>query len=81
VEFILNPIYKIFSHVVSKEMEDLEPILEQLGIYIKKSDYKLDTKPLLKLIFGKFFGNTAPLISSIVQHVPNPQAGTTIKLN
>ena len=27
VDFILNPIYKIFSHAVSKEMDDLQPVL------------------------------------------------------
>lgn len=27
VDFILEPIYKIFSHAVSKEREDLKPFL------------------------------------------------------
>jgi len=51
VEFILEPIYKIFSHVVSKEKEKLKPVLNKLGVYLKNSDFKMDIKPLLKLVF------------------------------
>ena len=51
VEFILEPIYKIFSHVVSKEREKLKPVLNKLGVYLKNSDFKMDIKPLLKLVF------------------------------
>ena len=58
VEFILEPIYKIFSHVVSKEKDELKPVLGKLGIYLKNTDYKLDIKPLIKLVFSTFFGNT-----------------------
>lgn len=58
VEFILEPIYKVFSHVVSKEKDELKPVLGKLGIFLKNSDYKLDIKPLLKLVFSTFFGNS-----------------------
>jgi len=51
VEFILEPIYKIFSHVVSKEKEKLKPVLNKLGVYLKNVDFKMDIKPLLKLVF------------------------------
>lgn len=34
VEFILEPIYKIFSHTVGKDKPDLEPFLASLGIYL-----------------------------------------------
>lgn len=58
VDFILDPVYKIFSHVVAKEKDELRPFLSKLGIYLKSSDFKMDIKPLLKLVFKTFFGNT-----------------------
>ncbi|EGR33958.1 hypothetical protein IMG5_029560 [Ichthyophthirius multifiliis] len=62
VEFILEPIYKIVSHVVSKEKDGLKPILSKLGIFLKNQDYKMDINPLLKLVFTKFFGNTGSIV-------------------
>ena len=58
VEFILEPIYKIVSHVVSKEKIELKPILSKLGVYLNNQDYKMDINPLVKLVFTTFFGNT-----------------------
>lgn len=71
VEFILEPIYKIFSHICSKEMDFLEPFLEKLGVQVSKSEYKRDSQDLLKIVFQRFFGNTAPLIDMVISHVPN----------
>lgn len=71
VEFILEPIYKIFSHSVSKDPQSLDPILKKLGVYLKKNDYKKDTKPLLKLIFKNFFGPVCPLIDMLAKHIPS----------
>ncbi|EAR95586.1 elongation factor G domain protein (macronuclear) [Tetrahymena thermophila SB210] len=80
VEFILEPIYKIFSHVVSKEKDQLKPVLGKLGVYLKNSDYKLDIKPLLKLVFSTFFGNTGALVSMVAQHIPSAKQGTRLKV-
>lgn len=71
VEFILEPFYKICSMVVSKERDILEPFLANLGVYLKKSEYKIDTRPLLKLVLLRYFGNTAPLIDMVVAKIPN----------
>lgn len=35
VEFILEPIYKIFSHVVGKDKPELEPFLNQIGVILR----------------------------------------------
>ena len=48
VEFILEPLYKIYSHTVSKEQKELNPLLKQLGIYLKPTQFRMDTKPMLK---------------------------------
>ena len=55
VQFILEPLYKIFGQVASKDKDDLEPFLHQIGVHLKKSEYKMDTKPLLRLVLGMYF--------------------------
>jgi U5 small nuclear ribonucleoprotein component len=56
VHFIMEPIYKLFSHTISRSPEDLKETLEKLGIYLKPSQYKADPKVLLKLACEQFFG-------------------------
>jgi U5 small nuclear ribonucleoprotein component len=75
VEFILEPFYKICAHVVSKEKDQLEPFLATIGVYLKKHEYKIDIKPLLKLVMHRYFGDTSPLVDAIVSHVPDSKTG------
>ena len=42
VEFVLEPLYKLSVHVITKEKTELESLLASLGVYLKKSDYKID---------------------------------------
>ena len=56
VNFILEPIYKLYSHTISDSPEDLKDTLEKLGIHLKPSQYKTDPKVLLKLVCEQFFG-------------------------
>lgn len=76
----MEPLYKIIGMVISKERDELEPFLGNLGVYLKKSEYKIDTKPLLRLCMQRYFGNSAPLVDILVAKVPTPKAGTEIKL-
>ncbi|KAI1491769.1 P-loop containing nucleoside triphosphate hydrolase protein [Biscogniauxia mediterranea] len=72
IKFVLEPIYKIFSHTISQSPEDLKPILASLGIYLKPSQYKTDAKVLLKLVCEQFFGPSTGFVDMVVQHVPSP---------
>ncbi|KAH8899225.1 P-loop containing nucleoside triphosphate hydrolase protein [Thozetella sp. PMI_491] len=72
VNFVMEPIYKIFSHAISDSPEDLKETLEKLGIYLKPSQYRTDAKVLLKLVCEKFFGPSSAFVDMIVQHVPSP---------
>ena len=58
VHFILNSIYKLYSHTISSSPEDLKDTLEQLGIFLKPSQYKMDAKDLLSLVCAQFFGGS-----------------------
>jgi U5 small nuclear ribonucleoprotein component len=76
VEFILEPLYKLCVGVISKERTDLEPMLMSLGVTLKKSEYKMDTKPLLRLVLRKYYGNSSAVVDSVVEFVPNVRIGT-----
>ncbi|CAD8208930.1 unnamed protein product [Paramecium octaurelia] len=80
VEFVLEPIYKLFGQVVSKDKEQLEPFLLSQGISLKKSEFKMDTRPLLKLVCSIYFGNTSSLVDVLVEQVPNSQEGSRKKM-
>ncbi|KAK4116291.1 P-loop containing nucleoside triphosphate hydrolase protein [Canariomyces notabilis] len=80
VHFILEPIYKLFSHTISRSPEDLKETLEKLGIYLKPSQYKADPKVLLKLACEQFFGPSTGFVDMVCQHVPSPVEAAEKKL-
>ncbi|OLN82861.1 Pre-mRNA-splicing factor cwf10 [Colletotrichum chlorophyti] len=72
VNFVLEPIYKIFTHTISDSPEELKEVLGGLGITLKPSQYKADAKVLLKLVCEQFFGPSVGFVDMIVRHVPSP---------
>lgn len=81
VKFILEPIYKLYSHTISESAEDLKETLATLGIYLKPSQYKTDARALLKVVCEQFFGRAEGFVDMIVEHVPSPLEGAPKKLN
>ncbi|KEF63336.1 elongation factor 2 [Exophiala aquamarina CBS 119918] len=75
VNFVLEPIYKLYSHTISESPEDLEATLQTLGISLKPSQLKSDAKVLLELVCAQFFGPASGLVDMIVQHLPSPVEG------
>jgi U5 small nuclear ribonucleoprotein component len=80
VNFILEPIYKLYSHTISESPEDLKDTLATLGIVLKPSQYKTDAKVLLKLVCERFFGPTNGFVDMIVDHIPSPVEAAEQKL-
>ena len=80
VNFVLEPIYKLYSHTLSESPEDLKDTLGSLGITLKPSQYKADAKVLLKLVCEQFFGGSSGFVDMIVDHVPSPVEGAKDKL-
>lgn len=80
MDFILDPIYKILSSVVSYDYEQLSPILAELDIYPKKEDYRLDSNAFLKLICQEYFGNASPLVDQLIHVIPNPKQNNEKKI-
>ena len=72
VQFVLEPIYKLYSHTISQTPDDLKHVLSGLGIHLKPSQYKSNAKDLLKLVCQQFFGGAEGFVDMVVQHVPSP---------
>ncbi|CAF9937548.1 MAG: hypothetical protein HETSPECPRED_000577 [Heterodermia speciosa] len=81
VYFILEPIYKLFSHTISESPEDLKQTLATLGVHLKPSQYKTDAKVLLKSVCEQFFGGAEGIVDMVIEHVPSPLEGAKKKLD
>ncbi|KAA1471418.1 Calreticulin-domain-containing protein [Dentipellis sp. KUC8613] len=80
VEFILEPLYKLYTQVLSEETDNLKETLAGLHIHLKPVMYKMDVRPLLKAVLDQFFGPATGLVDMIVEHVPNPIEGAATKV-
>ena len=80
VHFVLEPIYKLYSHTISESPEDLKKTLEGLGIFLKPSQLKSNAKELLRLACEQFFGPASGFVDMVVQHIPSPVEGAKQKL-
>lgn len=81
VEFVLDPLYKLYSQVLSEQTESLKETLNSLNIHIKPVMYKMDVRPLLKAVLDQFFGPSTGLVDMIVEKIPNPIEGGEVKVS
>jgi 116 kDa U5 small nuclear ribonucleoprotein component len=80
VQFVLEPLYKLYSSTLSEETDTLKTTLAGLGIQLKAIMYKMDVRPLLKAILDQFFGPATGLVDMIVEKIPSPVEGNTGKV-
>jgi U5 small nuclear ribonucleoprotein component len=80
VQFILDPIYKIYSHVIGETPKELTSILFKLGVKLTSAEIHLDPKPLLKVIMSRFLGYPRGLVQMCVQHVDHPMMSAASKV-
>ncbi|KAJ7103149.1 Calreticulin family-domain-containing protein [Mycena belliarum] len=80
VQFILEPLYKLYSNVLSEDTETLKDTLRGLGIHLKPVMFKMDVRPLLKAVLSQFFGPATGLVDVIVEHIPSPIDGAENKI-
>ena len=52
--------------------KDLKTTLEDLGIYLKPAQLKMNVKPLLRLVMQEFFGSMSGFVSACTQYLPSP---------
>src|ERR1700761_3993986 len=75
VQFVLEPLYKLYSQVLSEETDSLKDTLAGLKIHLKPVMYKMDVRPLLKAVLDQFFGPATGLVDMIVEWIPDPVRG------
>ncbi|XP_071453517.1 116 kDa U5 small nuclear ribonucleoprotein component [Hetaerina americana] len=80
VEFVLEPLYKIFAQVVGDVDTSLPAVLDELGIRLTKEEMKINVRPLLRLICGRFLGDFSGFVDMCVQHIPSPAAAARTKI-
>ncbi|KAI9512613.1 Calreticulin family-domain-containing protein [Russula earlei] len=80
VQFVLEPLYKLYSQVLSEETDNLRDTLAELNIQLKPVMYKMDVRPLLKAVLDQFFGPATGLIDMIVEWIPDPIRGAVTKV-
>ncbi|CAH0394055.1 unnamed protein product [Bemisia tabaci] len=81
VEFILEPLYKLFAQVVGDVDTTLPGVLDELGIRLTKEEMKINIRPLLRLVCGRFLQDFSGFVEMCVQHIPSPVANAANKVN
>lgn len=81
VHFILEPLYKIYSAVLSSDEQGLKRTLSGLGIRLKPAVYKIDVRPLLKIVLNQFFGPSQGFVDLVVDNVPSPREAAKARLD
>ncbi|XP_020895189.1 116 kDa U5 small nuclear ribonucleoprotein component [Exaiptasia diaphana] len=80
VEFILEPLYKIFGQVVGDVDTTLPDVLDELGIRVTKKEMQSNIRPLLKLVCQRFFGDFTGFVDVCVSHIPSPRGNAKTKV-
>ena len=80
VHFILEPLYKIYSAVLSSDTESLKRTLVGLGIRLKPAVFKVDVRPLLRIVLNQFFGPSQGLVDLVVDNIPSPKEAAVQRL-
>jgi 116 kDa U5 small nuclear ribonucleoprotein component len=81
VRFVLEPLYRLYSQVLSEETDNLKDTLAELNIHLKPVMYKMDVRPLLKAVLDQFFGPATGLIDMIVEWIPDPADSAATKVS
>ena len=81
VEFVLEPIYKIFTNCISKEKNELNLFLKNFDLKINQKLLEtLDLKNLLRLIFSEILLKINSLVTTIIKKTKTPEEGNQIIL-
>ncbi|XP_058806978.1 116 kDa U5 small nuclear ribonucleoprotein component [Phymastichus coffea] len=81
IEFILEPLYKIFAQVVGDVDTTLPDVLDELGIRLTSEEMKMNIRPLLRLVCTRFLGDMSGFVDMCVSHIPNPKSNALSKVS
>ncbi|XP_068659300.1 110 kDa U5 small nuclear ribonucleoprotein component CLO-like [Aristolochia californica] len=80
VQFILEPLYKIYSQVIGEHKKSVEATLAELGVTLSNSAYRLNVRPLLRLACSSVFGTATGFTDMLVEHIPSAKAAAANKI-
>ncbi|VDO92428.1 unnamed protein product [Soboliphyme baturini] len=72
IEFILEPLYKIFSQVVGDVDFALPRIIDELGIRLAKKEQKLNIRSLLSLVCRRIFEDFTSFVDVVTTNIKSP---------
>ncbi|KAK9268731.1 hypothetical protein L1049_000492 [Liquidambar formosana] len=80
VQFVLEPLYKIYSQVIGEHKKSVETTLAELGVTLSNAAYRLNVRPLLRLACSSVFGTATGFTDMLVQHIPSAKDAATRKV-
>lgn len=80
IQFILEPLYKIYSQVIGEHKKSVETTLSELGVTLSNAAYKLNVRPLLRLACSSVFGSATGFTDMLVQHIPSAKEAAAKKI-
>ncbi|CAK7338532.1 unnamed protein product [Dovyalis caffra] len=81
VQFVLEPLYKIYSQVIGEHKKSVEATLAEFGVTLPNSAYKLNVRPLLRLACSQVFGSAAGFTDMLVKHIPSAKDAAARKVD
>jgi len=72
VQFILDPIYKVFDAIMNEKDEEVETLYTKLNVKLKADDRALKAKPLMKAFMRTWLPAGDTLLQMIAIHLPSP---------
>lgn len=65
---------------LSEEKAELEPILSRLGVFLKRKQFEMDIKPLIKLVLRSLLGDMACFTDLLAANIPHTRIATKPKV-
>jgi len=72
VQFIMDPIYKVFDVIMNEKADQIPALYEKLGVKLNKDDRDLVGKPLMKAFMRTWLPAGDTLLQMIAIHLPSP---------
>ncbi|VDM20915.1 unnamed protein product, partial [Wuchereria bancrofti] len=72
VQFVLDPIFKVFDAVMNVKKEETAKLIEKLDIKLSNDERNLEGKPLMKIMMRKWLPAGDTMLQMICMHLPSP---------